>query len=940
MHTLAPRFLAPSAVLAVALLASACARGNPDELIASAEAYLGRKDAPAAVIQLKNALQERPDSARARFLLGQALQASGDVAGAETEYKKAQKLGYAPEEVIPPLANALLLQGQYSQLTTQYANQQLASAPGQAALQTVLAVAWQRQQQDDKFQSHLDAALKAQADYAPALLEQARARAGAGHREEALVLLDKIPAHSPVEHEVLKLRGDMALLGPHDVDAALALYQKAIKVNPRYAEGQAAVVQLLLVQGKTEAADQALQTLVKMVPGQAPTLYWQAKLAYAKNDFKAAQEHAQNLLRLAPENAQALELAGMAELGLKRYAQAEPLLAKALQLSPGLAVARRGIALTYARLGQFDKAIAALPADLEKSDSDPALLSVAGQVYLLHGEVDRAQRYFSKASSLDPKNPLKRTSLAVSRLMGGQTEAGLEELQNIAAADEGVVADMALISALLQSGSIDPALEAIAALEKKRPGDVLPYFLRGRALLLKNDTAGARKAMEQVLKLDRNYFPAIDILARLDNADKRPDDARARIEAAIGQQPGNVQAHLALVNLRAANGADKAELAGLLRKAVEVAPDHPTPRLLLVDHYMRHNELKNALSAAQQGLAALPDNVFLLDALGRVQSANGEHNQAQSTFSRMAALQPQSPHPYLRMASAYLAEGKRDAASQSLRKALEIQPDLLQAQQGLMALAMAAQKPADALSISRTVQKQRPKEVTGYALESDIHATGKAWDKAAEVSRAGLKQVSSSELAVRLHAALSASGKKLEADQWAAEWQRTQPKDADLAFYLGSKAIASNDLPVALQQFQRVASLQPDNAVVLNNLAWVKGQLGRDGALADAERANVLTPNQPAFMDTWAMLLSDANHHEKAIELQKKVLQQQQLSQQQPPQQQQQQQQQLWLFKLHLAKIYIKAGQKDAARPLLEELAAPGVKFSGQAEVAPLQQSL
>ena len=933
MDTMPPRFLAPTALLAMALLAGGCSRNNPDELIQSAENYLNHQDGPAAVIQLKNALQARPDSARARFLLGQALEATADFGGAETEYKKAQELGYAQDEVIPRAANALLAQGQYQKLTTEYAGQQLASPLAQASLKTAVALAWRRQGQDDKFQSNLEEALKAQADYAPALLELARARAASGDMDAAQRILDKAPPQSSVQAEVLKLRGDMALLGQRDTEAALAFYQNAIKANSSYVEGYAAVIQLLLAQGKVDAANETLQALKKIAPGHPQTLYLQANMAYVKNDYKAAQEHAQKLLRLAPENARALELAGMTEFRLGSYVQAETFLAKAVQLAPGLSLARRGLVLTYARTGKLDKALATLPPDLDNKGNDPAMLAVAGQVYLLHGELDRAQHYFSKASSLDPKDPIKRTSLAVSRLMSGQTESSVGDLQDIAASDSSVIPDMALISVLLQNQDAKRALEAIDALEKKRPPDMLSYFLRGRALLLRNDTAGARKAMERVLEVNPNFFPAIEILARLDNADKRPEDARARLQAAIQQQPGNLQARLALVNLRAANGADKTELVDLLRKAVEAAPGNPTPHLLLVDHYLRNNETKEALIAAQQGVAAVPDNAPMLDGLGRAQSANGDHNQAQSTFSRMAALLPQSPQPYLRMANAHLAQGNRAGASQSLRKALELQPDLLQAQQGLISLAMAAQKPGDALAISRNVQKQRPKEAAGYMLEGDIHATSKAWDKAIVVFRTGLKQTPSPDLALRLHAALESAGKKSEADQWAAEWHRTQPKDANFPFYLGSKALASNDLPKALLQFERVSALQPGNAAALNNLAWIKGRLGRDGALADVERANTLMPNQPAFMDTWAMLLSDANQHEKAIELEKKVIQ---LQLQTPPPSQPQA---LW-FKLNLAKIYIKAGQQNPARGLLDELAAAGEKFPAQAEVAQLRKSL
>ena len=144
------------------------------------------------------------------------------------------------------------------------------------------------------------------------------------------------------------------------------------------------------------------------------------------------------------------------------------------------------------------------------------------------------------------------------------------------------------------------------------------------------------------------------------------------------------------------------------------------PRQMLAEHYLRTGEPKEALTVAQNATAALPDNMQLLDVLGRAQLANGEHNQAQSSFNRMAALQPKSPLPYLRMSSAHLVAGDQAAAAEKLRKALEITPNLLQAQQGLASLAMAANKPDEALTIARTVQKQRPKEAAGYILEGEM----------------------------------------------------------------------------------------------------------------------------------------------------------------------------------------------------------------------------
>jgi Tfp pilus assembly protein PilF len=88
-----------------------------------------------------------------------------------------------------------------------------------------VAIAWQRQGQQDKARESLNEALKAKPDYAPALLELARTSALSGDIEAALVGLDKVPRQSAAGAEALKLRGDLLLYSKRDMAGALAAYQ-------------------------------------------------------------------------------------------------------------------------------------------------------------------------------------------------------------------------------------------------------------------------------------------------------------------------------------------------------------------------------------------------------------------------------------------------------------------------------------------------------------------------------------------------------------------------------------------------------------------------------------------------------------------------------------------------------------------------------------------
>jgi putative PEP-CTERM system TPR-repeat lipoprotein len=464
-------------------------------------------------------------------------------------------------------------------------------------------------------------------------------------------------------------------------------------------------------------------------------------------------------------------------------------------------------------------------------------------------------------------------------------------------------------------------LSAIERLERKQPTAPLASQLRARTLLAKKDIPGARKSLLRALEIDPTYFPAASSLAGLDLEDKKPELAKSRFDAVLSKDPKNVQALLALAELAARSGASTAEVVKLIGNAVTANPTDASTRLLLIDFFLRNQDIKGASSAAQDAAAVLPDSARILNALGRTQQASGDYNQAAATFTKLAAMQPLSPLPLLHLTDAYMADDNKAGAAASLRKALAIKPDLLQAQRALIKLDLTQSRYDDALATARTVQKQRPKDAAGYALEGDIRLAQNHMEGAITAYREGLKQMSSSEVALKLHSVLLATGKVPEAERLANTWQKENPNDAAFVFYLGDLALARNDFGSAEKYYATVVKLQATSAIAYNNLAWVSAKLNKQSAIGYAERANMLAPNQPAFMDTLAVLLADKGEHTKALELQQRAV----TLQPSNPQ-----------LKLNLAKIYIKGGKRDLAKKELIELTKLGEKFPAQAEVAAL----
>ena len=915
--------LALAAVVATVAL-TACGGKSEADLTASGKELLAKSDLPGAIIQFKSALQKQPDYAEARLLLGKALLENGDPVSAVVEFGKAQELQTPEEQVVPPLARAMLLMGDEKKLLGQFGKTSLNDAGAAADLATSIATAHLVRNDKDSARQSIASALQLVPGYLPAIVLQARLQASEGDFDGALALLEPALAKAPGDERGGVLRGEVLWHGKKDSAAALESFKKVLAAQPKAVGAHTSIITILSEQNKVDDAKAQFDELKKAVPNHPDTLFFEAQFAYANKDYKTTREITDRLLKGMPDHPRVLELAGAADYRQKRYIEAEAFLARALKNAPGLLMSRQLLAQTYLRTNYPAKAIEVLQPVTEGKSPDGTSLALAGEAYLQTGDTKKSDAAFALASKVAPNDNRVRTSVAMAQMTRGNSAGAVAQLEAIAAEDKGPRADIALISARLKQNDIVGALKAIDGLEKKTPERPIAYNLRGRVLLLKRDIAGATKAFEAALSKDPNYFPAVASLAAIDLSAGKPEAARKRFEALIKADPKSHQAMLALAELGVRTGAPPEEVLTLLRGAVKANAGEPMPHLVLIGQLLT-SDPKAALNAAREATAALPNNLEIMDALGRTQLAAGNPEQAVSTYTKLAALQPTSPNYQVRLAEALLANKDADGARRALRKALEIKPGLMVAKRALVSMALMDKRPQDAMAIVREMQKQDPKDPLVFALEGDVEASRRNWDAAAASYRTAFGMNKTTDGVVRLHTALRAGGKSAEAERLAAEWMKDKPKDPAFRYYLGDAALTQNNFAVAEGHYRAVVEMQPRNALALNNVAWLMVKQGKPGALALAQQANDIMPGRSPLMDTLALALAAENQLPKAIETQKLAIGR---SPNDPA------------LKLTLAKLLIKSGDKAYARAELEDLAKLGDKFREQAEVATLLKSL
>jgi putative PEP-CTERM system TPR-repeat lipoprotein len=919
------RTLALALSLSLAVALNGCERfKSADSLYRDAEARYQKGEQKAVIIQLKAALQKDPKHGPSRLLSAKAYNDTGDFVAAEKEARKALELGVNADQAGLELARSLAGQGQF-----QKALDAAKLSPGLSgeALAKVLVVRGDAQialRQIEAAKESYAAAVKAAPDYYGGYLGQARLAAAKNDAAEAARQIDLVLQKSPQLLEGLIIKGDL-LAAQGKKDQAVAAYQAAAKANPSRGVPHFRLASIYLAENKPDEVTKEVQAGQKVEPGNLEGRYLLARNDFQQKKYSDARANIQAVLRSAPDHMPSLLLAGAISAALGETESAENNLNRVINAFPNNSYARSLLASTYLTKGQADSALAVLMPVLQVAQPEGQVLALAGQAYLAKGDMARATEMFERARIENPQSAAIRTRLGAARLVAGDSEHAIADLEAASAMDaKDSNADMVLILNYLQHKDYDKALAAIAVLEKKQPDSPVPMNLRGGVNLAKGDIPAARASFEQAVAMKADYLPAVQNLVQLDLRDKNVAAARKRYEAVLAKDKQSVGAMLGMAQLAAIDKNEK-EYGDWLNKAVVVKPDAIEPRAMLADLYLKQKKPQDALRLANEALAANPNNARALELLARVQFAAGDKDSGLLSYQKLAQQNPKSAPAYFGLGQAEAAVNHMEEARSAWRKALQLQPSYVEAAAALTALEVQQQRTEAALKVARDFQSANPKLAAGFVLESDVLAQQRKFDPAIQLLNKAQSVQAQSQIAIRTHQLQMAAKRPADADAGLRQWISAHPNDMPPRMYLAESLLARKQNKAAIEQYEAVLKAYPDNVLALNNLAAAY-QMEKDSrALATAEHAYKLQPDSPQIADTLGWILLDQGQLARGVDILRKAAAA-------APK--------IGEIGYHYAVALAKNGDKAAARKQLEATLAAGGTFPSQEQAKALLKQL
>jgi tetratricopeptide (TPR) repeat protein len=394
-----------------------------------------------------------------------------------------------------------------------------------------------------------------------------------------------------------------------------------------------------------------------------------AQAQLARDDLEDAETSLWTVLTNNPNDDEALTLLGTIRGRQKRYAEAEALFRRAVQINPKSLPGHRGLASALIAEDHIDEAIEQCKAAMDLAPEDSGLKVEIARLYAGRGQFQQGLSVLQTIpAGRFPTDaiPVKAASLlALGR--SSETMHMAEQAKNSSSAE------LELAEVFLHANLPDETLRCLefaAPNLKKRPARF--YFLQGRAFQATGRAEAALGSLRLALAADPRSADTLIAIAELYAARNRHADAVAELQKALALSPDNVAVlrHLVVEATKADNGQAALDAASALASR---SPDNPDDLYLSGAAMLQQNAV-SASTVLEQYVALRTGNAKAWMGLGMAYVQQKRYAEARAPLERSLTLDPNIAQAEYELGVVAKNVGTSDEAIQHFQRAVKLQP--------------------------------------------------------------------------------------------------------------------------------------------------------------------------------------------------------------------------------------------------------------------------
>jgi len=652
---------------------------------------------------------------------------------------------------------------------------------------------------------------------------------------------------------------------------ASLMFRSALKKDAKFGEAYAKLGETELRRGEIREAIGALRRAVDLLPtdenpaGRLADIYLAIYATPGNRTeavLKEVQQLADLLLKRNPNSYHGQRLTGLLSIAKNDLPAALMAFEKADQARPNQPDLLFALAQTLVQSKEPDKAETVVHRIIEKNSHFAPAYDFLIVQYLRNNRREDADQVMALKLKNNPNvsdYTIQQAGFYFATQRRDQAEATLQSL--LAHEKEMPDGRMKVGDFYARMRDYDKALSIFADGYKRGGAQANDYRVRMALIQIASGRrADAMQTVQAVLKDDPKNNSALSLRATLELETGDPGKTQAAVtdlQALLTRQPNNPVVHYNLGRAYQAKG--ELEAAKLQYQEAMKRPNFLAAQLGMAQVSLANKELERAIETANLALKTDPSNLMAMAIKANAQINAGNLIQARSDLEKEVVRFPESPDLQFQLALVNYADRKLPEAEKLFRKLLEKYPNdprlnfatsdvLLNTGRGKQALGL----------LQDQLQKAPGNQAMRFAVASTALRTGDFQVADSEFRKLIEVQPKNFELYMRLGETLRQQGRMQQAIEMLRRGQALAPADAMANLQLGLTYEAAGMRREAVPLYENVLKANSNNAVALNNLAYLLAEDGRDldRALTYATRAKQQVPDNDSVSDTlgWVYL--------------------------------------------------------------------------------------